>query len=226
MQIVRRIVFALAALGVLALASLAGASSIREVGVDSAEPFQKPGCPQNCAAITRVTGFQARVGKKKNPYLVGRKGKIVAFTIDLAKPNDEQMAYFTSNFGATPRAGIAVLKMTHKNRSGKLLSRSGTFNLKPYLGTKPTFALNKPLRVPRRSVIALVVPTWAPAFTTKLARSYSWRASRSSSTCEDFMQRAVHMKIGKTRSYGCVYKTARMQYSADFVPDPQPASSK
>ncbi len=226
MPTVRRLVLAIAALGALALASIAAASSIREIGVDSGEPFQKPGCPQNCAAITRVTGFQARIGKKKNPYLVGRKGKIVAFTLDLAKPNGEQMDYFTSNFGATPKAGIAVLKMSDKNRKGRLVARSGNFNLKPYLGTKPTFALNKPLPVPRRSVIALVVPTWAPAFTTKLASSYSWRASRSSSTCEDFTQRAVHTKVGKTRSYGCIYKTARMQYSADFVPNPKPASSK
>jgi len=226
MPTVRRLVLAFAALGVLALASLASASSVREIGVDSGEQFQNPGCPANCAAITRVTGFQARIGKKKNPYLVGRKGKIVAWTIDLAKPNAEQMDYFTSNFGTTPKAGIAILKMTKKNRRGRLVARSGAFNLRPYLGTKPTFALNKPLPVPKRSVVALFVPTWAPAFTMKMASSYSWRASRSSSTCEDFMQRAVHTSTGKTRTYGCIYKTARMQYSADFVPDPQPASSK
>src|SRR3954471_21677947 len=86
MQAVRRIPLALAAVAVLVLASLASASSVREIGVDNAEKFGKPGCPQNCEAIGQVTGFQARVGKKRDPYVIKRKGKIVGRGEERAAP--------------------------------------------------------------------------------------------------------------------------------------------
>jgi hypothetical protein len=226
MQAVRRISLALAALGVLALAALASASSVREIGVDNAEKLGKPGCPQNCEAIGQVTGYQARIGKKKDPYVLKRKGKIVAWTIALAKPNKEQMQFFTDLYGTTPKARISVLRLRDKGRKAKLVAQSGTFNLKPYLGSTPTFGLKKALPVNGRSVIALTVPTWAPAFTVKLGKSYSWRSSRSSTACNDVEQQAAHERRGTTRSYGCFYRTARIEYSADFVPDPKPATGK
>lgn len=224
MLIVRRIVLALAAFAVLAFASLAGASSIKEVGVDNAEKFQKPGCPQNCEAIGQVTGYQTQVGKAKNPYVIGRKGKIVAWTIALAQPNAKQMRFFSDLYGPTPKARIAVIKLTDHKRKGKLIAQSGTYNLKRYLGSTPTFGLNKPLPVPKNSVVALTVPTWAPAFTVKLGSSYAWRASRSSSACGDVEQQAAQQKVASTRAYGCSYRTARMLYSASFVPDPKPTT--
>jgi hypothetical protein len=216
MQTVRRIA--------LALAALASASSVREVGVDNAEKFQKPGCPQNCEAIGQVTGYQVRVGKAKDPYILKRKGKITAWTIALAKPNKKQMAFFTQLYGPTPKARISVLRLSHHNRRAKLTAQSGTFNLKPYLGSTPTFGLKKALPVTGKSVIALTVPTWAPAFTVKLGKGYSWRSSRNAALCNDVEQQAAHQKIGSTRAYGCFYKTARILYSADFVPDPKPTT--
>src|SRR3954464_10429499 len=114
MQAVRRISLALAALAVLALASLASASSVREIGVDNAEKLGKPGCPQNCEAMGQVTGFQTRVGKKKDPYVIKRKGKIVAWTIALAKPNKAQMKFFTDLYRATPKARLSVIRLTTK----------------------------------------------------------------------------------------------------------------
>jgi hypothetical protein len=224
MPTVRRIALALAALALLALAALASASSVREIGVDNAEKFQKPGCPQNCEAIGQVTGYQSQVGKTKNPYVLKRKGRIVAWTIALAKPNKKQMKFFTNLYGPTPKARISVLQLSHKGRRAKLTAQSGTFNLKPYLGSTPTFSLKKALPVTKRSVIALTVPTWAPAFTVKLGKSYAWRSSRNASACNDVEQQAAHQKIGVTRAYGCFYRTARILYSADFVPDPKPTT--
>jgi len=225
MQAVRRILPALAAVVALALvASLASASSVREIGVDNADKLGKPGCPQNCEAIGQVTGYQVQVGKKKDPYIIGRKGKIVAWTIALAKPNRKQMQFFTDLYGPTPKARLSVLKLSHHGRRAKLMAQSGTFNLKPYLGSTPTFGLKKALPVTGRSVIALTVPTWAPAFTVKLGKSYSWRSSRSSTGCNDVEQQAAHQKRGSTRGYGCFYRTARIEYSADFVPDPKPTT--
>src|SRR3954451_10431578 len=224
MQAVRRIPLALAAVAVLVAASLASASSVREIGVDNAEKFGKPGCPQNCEAIGQVTGFQARVGKKRDPYVIKRKGKIVAWTIALAKPNKKQMKFFTDLYGTTPKARISVLKLSDKGRKAKLMAQSGTFNLKPYLGSTPTFGLKKALPITGKSVIALTGPTWAPAFTVKLGKTYAWRSSRSSTACNDVEQQAAHQRRGTTRAYGCFYRTARIEYSADFVPDPKPTT--
>jgi hypothetical protein len=224
MPTVRRIALAVAALVVLALASLASASSVREIGVSNAEKFAKPGCPQNCEAIGQVTGYQTQIGKKKDPYVLKRKGKIVAWTIALAKPNKKQMKFFTNLYGATPKARISVLKLTHHGRQATLMAQSGTFNLKPYLGSTPTFGLKKALPITGKSVIALTVPTWAPGFTVKLGKSYQWRSSRSSSACNDVEQQAAHQKLKSTRAYGCFYRTARIEYSADFVPDPKPTT--
>jgi hypothetical protein len=226
MPTVRRILLAVATFAALTVASLASASSVREIGVDNAEKFNKPGCPLNCEALGQVTGFQTQIGKKKDPFILRRKGKIVAFTIALSKPNKEQMKFFTDLYGTTPKARIAILKLSDKGRRAKLVAQSGAFNLKPYLGSTPTFGLKKALPVTGRSVVALSVPTWAPGFTIKLGKSNAWRASRSSTSCSDFEQQAVHGRRGTTRPYGCFYRTARMEYSADFVPDPKPTATK
>jgi hypothetical protein len=208
----------------LVAAGPAGATTVKEIGVDNSEPFQKAGCPLQCEAIGQVTGYQVQIGKAKNPDLVRRKGKVVAFTIALGKPNKKQLRFFTNLYGPTPKARISVLKLSHRNRQAKLTAQSGTFNLKPYLGSTPTFALKKALPVSRRSVIALTVPTWAPAFAVKLGRSYAWRSSRSSSACEDVQQQAAHQILNTIRSYGCFYRTARLLYSATFIPDPKPTT--
>src|SRR5919202_6218785 len=144
MPTVRRLALALAALGVLAFASLAGAASIKEFGVDNAEKFQKPGCPQpnTCEAIGQVTGFQTRIGKAKDPYVIHRKGKIVAFTIALSKPSKKQIRFFTNLYGPTPKARISVLRLSDHKRKAKLVAQSGNWNLKPYLGSTPTFGLD------------------------------------------------------------------------------------
>jgi hypothetical protein len=134
------------------------------------------------------------------------------------------MKFFTDLYGATPKARLSVLRLTSKGRRAKLVAQSGTFNLKPYLGSTPTFGLKKALPVTGRSVIALTVPTWAPAFTVKLGKSYSWRSSRSSTACNDVEQQAAHERLRTTRGYGCFYRTARIEYSADFVPDPKPTT--
>src|SRR4051794_11087490 len=141
MEVVRRFISALVLLGALAAATPAGAVNVREIGVDNAEPFQDAGCPVKCEAIGQVTGYQVQLGKTKNPYLLHRKGKIVAFTVALGKPNKKQLRFFTNLYGPTPKVRISVLKLSHRNRQAKLTAQSGTFRVKPYLGSTPTFAL-------------------------------------------------------------------------------------
>jgi hypothetical protein len=215
---------AAAAFAALLLAAPSGAA-IREIGVTNGQPLPKASCPTNCQAVDQVTGYQVQIGKSKNPYLMKSKGKIVAFTIALGKPNAKQMTFFNNLFGTKPQARLSILKLGHRNRQATLTAQSGTFDLTNYLGSTPQFALDKPLRVGPRDVVALTVPTWAPAFAVKLGTDQAWRSSRSSSACNDVQQQASHQTLKTVRSYGCFYRTARLLYSATFIPDPKPTKT-
>jgi hypothetical protein len=225
MPFVRLFTATTAALASLALAAPAGAA-IKEIGVPGGNPFPSASCPTNCQAIDQVTGYQVQIGKAKNPYLLHRKGKIVAFSIALGKPNKKQMKFFTNLFGTRPEARLSIIHLGHHNRQATLRSQSEIFDLTNYLGSTPQFALSRSLSVGPRDVVALTVPTWAPAFAVKLGTDQAWRSSRSSRACNNVQQQATHQTIGSTRSYGCFYRTARLLYSATFVPNPKPTTTK
>jgi hypothetical protein len=221
MPIVRRTIPALAALLALVVAAPAGASVI-ELG--GSPPFPAPSCPQNCQAIGQVTGYQVQIGTVKNPMQVSKPGKIVAFTMALGKPNKRQTQFFTNLFGATPQARISILKLQKRQHKATLTAQSEIFNLQPYFGSTPTFALSRPLPIGPRSVVALTVPTWAPAFAVNLGTDQAWRSSRNPAKCNDVQQPAAQQTIGTTRQYSCFYRTARLLYSATYIPNPTPAA--
>jgi hypothetical protein len=223
MQFVRRTIPPIIAL--LALAAAAPASArVKEVGVDGAAPLQAPGCPKNCQAIGQVTGYQSSVGKSKNPYTVKRAGRITAFTIALGKPTKKQTTFFTNLYGAPPQARLSILKVPKKGRNLTLVGQSEVFDLTNYLGSTPTFALERSLPITPKSVVALTVPTWAPAFSVDLGRTMAWRSSRNENSCNDVRQPAAQQTINSVRKYKCFYRTARLLYSATFVPDPKPTT--
>jgi hypothetical protein len=209
-------------------ASAASASSVREVGEYPDVPLPAPGCPLNCQAVGHVTGYQVQVGTHKNPYVIKNAGKIVAFTIRLGKPDAQQTQFFTNLFGGTPQARLSLLKKPKadkpKTNDLKLLGQSELFDLTNYLGSSPTFALSKPLPVEAGATLALTVPTWAPAFAINLGPDEAWRSSRPKKDCNGTSQTA-HQKVGKVRSYDCFYRTARLLFTATFVPDPKPTST-
>ena len=185
------------------------------------------GCPLNCQAIGHVTGYQVQMGKHKNPYVIGHDGKIVAFTIRLGKPDAQQTQFFVNLFGGAPKARLALLKKPKADKRGtndlRLLGQSEVFDLSNYLGSTPTFVLSKPLKVDAGSTLAITVPTWAPAFAINLGSDEAWRSSRPKSDCNGTSQTA-HQKVNKVRSYDCFYRTARLLFTASFVPDPKPTS--
>jgi hypothetical protein len=89
--------------------------------------------------------------------------------------------------------------------------------LTSYFGQRITFVLAKPLAVNKGGIVALSIPTWAPAFAINLSRRYVWRASRRAHHCDrvsDIKHGAAQETPGKTRSYGCVYESAQLVYSA------------
>jgi hypothetical protein len=217
------------ALLLLAAGSAHGANRIREIGGYPQLPFPKAGCPSNCQAVGHVSGYQVQIGSAKNPYMVNRNGKIVAFTIRLGKPDAQQTQFFTNLFGGAPQARLSLLKKPRRDKKMtndlKLLAQSEVFDLANYLGSSPTFALDKPLVVQAGSIVALTVPTWAPAFAINLGADQAWRSSRPKNDCNGTSQ-VAQQTTGSVRSYDCFYRTARLLYSATFIPDPKPTTKQ
>jgi hypothetical protein len=228
MPSVKRLLPALTALFLLlagtAYAAFASqASSTREIGDFPDQPFPDAGCPTNCQAVGHVTGYQVQIGKHKNPFVIRQNGKIVAFTIRLGKPDKSQTQFFTNLFGGTPQARLSLLKTARTGKRARLAAQSELFDLSKYLGSTPTLVLSKPLAVQAGSTLALTVPTWAPAFAINLGSDQAWRSSRAQNDCNGTSQ-AAQQTVGTLHPYLCFYRTARLLYSATFVPDPKPTS--
>lgn len=215
----RRLVTTATSAALLALPGVAQAR-IAELGGDLT-PLTAS-CPTDCQAIGTVSGFQTQVGTRKNPYRVRSYGKVVAFTIKLGKPNAEQSRFFTQLYGGPPQAQLIILRPGDRNRY-RLTGSSPLYDVQPYFGSSPTFALPRPLTMRPGYVAALTVPTWAPAFAVALGNDQIWRSSRDPKACDDVRQNAAHDVRGSLRTYGCTYKTARLLYSVTYVPDPKPA---
>jgi len=211
-----------AALALLAIAPAAEAT-ITEVGATGDKATGSPSCPADCIAVTRTTGYQAKVGPDRGLYVVPRKGRIVAWSITLGKPGKRQSDFFAENFGGEAQAGIAVLRAGSKLRS-RTVAVSPLIALKPYFGTTVQFALAESIKVEKGNVIALNVPTWAPSLAVGLPAETSWRASREDK-CKDqaTTQLQTSQQVDQLTQYNCLYKTARLTYSATListVPEP------
>lgn len=210
---------------VLAVFALPGAASAKVVELGSKIPRAEVSCPTDCQAVGRVTGYQGRGGDARNPYVIPRKGKIVAFTIRLGSPDANQQNFFRDLYGGPPQVRLAILRRGEKRgtRSNhRLIAQSKAFRLDPYFGTAPTFALDKPIDVRRKNIVAITVPTWAPAFAVGLERDHWWRSSRAKGRCDNVSQNAQQTRMNSVRVFGCTYFTARLYYTATYVPDPRP----
>jgi hypothetical protein len=202
-------------------------AAAREVGRFKDSPLPPAGCEAKCQAIGHITGFQTQIGNHAKPFVVHNKGKVVAFTIKLGDPNQSQKTFFQGFFGTSPSARITILKKRKSDRRSstrmRVLAQSEVFNLTRYLNSTPTFALSRALDVPAGSTIALTVPTWAPAFAIGLGSNQTWRGSRVDPNCGATSQAALQ-KVGAVGQLGCGYATARLLYTATFIPDPKPTS--
>src|SRR3954471_22429976 len=108
-------VAALAAAALLALPASAGAEAI-EIG--ATQPPTPPSCPAKpCLAVSRTTGYQAKVGATRGLMTVPKTGRIVAWTIALGNPGAEQTAFFNQRLGGESEAQITVLDPRSKLRS-------------------------------------------------------------------------------------------------------------
>jgi hypothetical protein len=217
---------AAALVAVLSLAATAGAAP--KTAVLGAAAPATPSCPDACQAIGKTTGFQTTIGNTKSPFVAPFPGRIVAWSIKLSQPTDKQVEFFEDFFEGPPQARLSVLKpIMKKIKAGnpvyELKAQSPVEDLNAFLGTTTTFALQDPLKVKKNQIVALSVPTWAPAFAVGLGGNTAWQASRSRTKCNkaaDIKAGTAQQALGKGRTYGCTYKTARLLYSATIVARP------
>jgi hypothetical protein len=218
MPLHRRVLVSLAG-GLAALLVAAACAQARVVEVGNAEGSPAATCPAApCLAIDRTTGYQTVVGNSNGPYRVPASGRIVAWTIGLGSPNQQQLSYFDGRFGKAS-AGITVLRTGKKKLQRFNVGNGGIVDLEPYFGQVVQFPLHKTIRVHKGDIVALTVPTWAPALSQLLSDGTSWLASRPRGGCDDVDTQTAHTKLGPTR-YRCKYP-ARLTYSATLVTSPQ-----
>jgi hypothetical protein len=212
----------LALLGALVLGALAPAlasAKIYEVG--DAAPAAIPSCPNKpCFAMTRTTGYQAKVGTLRSVDTIPRDGNIVAWTISLGKTGKKQTAFFAKDFGAEPEARITILRAGTKLHY-RVVHQGPLVNLTPFLGQTVQFALPASIPVKKGWVVALTVPTWAPVLADDLASDTSWRASRGKGGCAPgATSPQTALTSNQVAQFFCLYKTARLTYSATLVSSP------
>ncbi|HEV2982270.1 MAG TPA: hypothetical protein VGX51_12630 [Solirubrobacteraceae bacterium] len=201
----------------------ASPATLAEVGVlPATTPPTVPSCPATpCLAVSRTTGFQVKVASAHNFYAVPRTGRVVAWTISLGKPNATQIKFFNENEGGAAQAGIAILRPVPKpNLSYKLVALSPPIALQTYFGKTVQFPLETTLAVKKGDVVALSVPTWAPALALGFGHETSWRASRPRTQCNSTSALSTQTQTGATVQYFCLYQTARLTYSATLISTP------
>jgi hypothetical protein len=224
----------LAIVGLLAAIGPGRAVGAAKLVVLGAAAPANPSCPESCQAVGKTTGFQTSIGTTKKPFVVPYPGRVVAWSIKLSAPRQNQIDFFKDFYGGEPQARLAVLKPIQKRiKAGKqiyrLKSQSPIENFGGFLGTTTTFTLQSPLKVNAGQVLGLSIPTWAPAFAVGQADNTAWRASRKKTKCDnatDIQAGTPQEAVGADRIYGCRYRTARLLYSATVVAEPNPAPPK
>lgn len=205
----------------LALVAALGAPAVASAEIVEIGKATEPGaasCPDNCFAVSRTTGYQAKIGTQRGPMVVPRDGYLVAWTIALGKPGERQIRFFEERLGGESSAYISVLDPAARLNS-RVVAHGSARRLERFFGETVQFPLPRPLRVRKGQVVALTVPTWAPALAVGLGGDTSWRASRGRGQCDDSGVQTAQER-GATTQYYCLYRTARVAYSATLVTSP------
>jgi hypothetical protein len=207
-------------LAAAALLASAGPAQARIVELGKADQAAAPTCPSSpCLAVSRTTGYQVKIGAKRGLFTVPADGRIVAWSVTLGNPNDKQIDFFDKGYGAAS-AGLSVLRQGDRLYS-RVVGASPIQKLQPFFGQTVQFPLKTAIDVKKGNVIALTVPTWAPALTQLLDDGSSWRASRAKDACDDTDTQTAQTRPRALTQYRCLYK-ARLTYGATLVTSPKP----
>jgi hypothetical protein len=231
----------LLALVVAAWPGAADSAPLRVVVLGKTASTPPPSCPGKivnnvevipCRVEGHVSGYQVKAGGVDQPYEAPFDGKVVAWSITLSKPSHtdgktttNEVGFFDEFLGKPSQARIGVLRPVKGSKPPQytLVRQSPTEILNPYFGSTPIFTLDHPLSVLRGQVVALTVPTWAPMFAFNTAEEDTWRGSRLTGHCaskEDIQGGHPQQGVGKVKTYGCFYSSARLLYTATLVKKP------
>ena len=231
----------LLALVAVAWPGAAGSAPARVVVLGQTASTPPPSCPGKivnnvevipCRVEGHVTGFQVLAGGVSRPHEAPFDGKVVAWSITLARPSrsdskttTDEIGFFNDFLGQPSQARIGVLRPVEGSKPPKytLVRQSPLQVLNPYFGSTVVFALDHPLTVLRGQIVALTVPTWAPMFAFNVTDEDTWRGSRLPDHCssrEDIQGGHPQQGVGKTKTYGCYYSNARLLYTATLVKQP------
>jgi len=219
----------------------ADSAPLRVVVLGQTSETPPPSCPGKivnnveltpCRVEGHVTGFQSIADGVARPFEAPFEGKVIAWSITLAKPSTketktttDEVGFFNDFFGTPSQARIGILRPVEGSKPPKytLVRQSPTEVLNPYFGSTPVFALDHPLTVLQGQIVALTVPTWAPMFALNLSEDNTWRGSRLPEHCisrEDVQGGHPQQGVGKIKTYGCYYSKARLLYTATLVKKP------
>jgi hypothetical protein len=218
------VVGSLATLTALVAGTSAAKVPSTQVVLGQTSTVPDPSCPElPCQAIGSVTGFQVSTSQTRSPFIVPHDGTIKAWTLTLAQPTNKQRSFFNGFFGTPPEARLAILRRVPGTNPPRysLRSQGSVKVLTPYFGQTVKFGAS--LEVEKGDIVALTVPTWAPAFAQELDPKEVWRASREPGTCTnstDIRQGEPLDKVGTRATFGCRYSTARILYTATLVEGP------
>jgi len=231
----------LAGLVAVAAPGAADSAPLRVVVLGQTPETPAPSCPGKivnnveivpCRVEGHITGFQSIADGVPRPFEAPFEGKIVAWSITLAKPSTketktttDEVGFFNDFLGTPSQARIGILRPVEDTKPPKykLVRQSPIETLNPYFGSTPVFALDHPLTVLKGQVVALTIPTWAPMFALNLSPENTWRGSRLPEHCisrEDVQGGHPQQGVGKIKTYGCYYSEARLLYTATLVKKP------
>lgn len=234
-------VCAFAALVAAFAASSADSAPLRVIVLGQTAETPPASCPGKivnnveitpCRVEGHVTGFQAIAGGVSKPYEAPFDGKVVAWSITLAKPSKvesatttDEVGFFNDFLGEPSMARIGILRPVEGSKPPKytLVRQSPLKILTPFFGTTPIFALEHPLSVLQGQIVALTIPTWAPMFAFNVSADNTWRGSRLPEHCaskDDIQGGHPQQGVGKIKTYGCYYSNARLLYTATLVKKP------
>ena len=142
-------------------------------------------CPLNCQAVSRTTGYQAKVGPDRTLYQAPADGRIVAWTIALGNPGPKQTAFFAERLGGESQAAVVVLA-AEKKLVRRVVAKAPLERLTDYFGSDgpvPARADAADQEGPVRR--ACRCPRGRPRCSSALGNDTSWRASRPKDACPD-----------------------------------------
>jgi hypothetical protein len=117
------------------------------------------------------------------------------------------------------------LRLAKTRQAARVVTQSPPQQLQPYFGTTVQFPLDRTLNVRKGYVIALTVPTWAPALTGLSRDGSAWRASRPLTGCADTVTQTAQTHLKALARYRCQYR-ARLTYSATLITRPRPRAAR